>query len=78
MFVSYSILDTMDDLDCFLFVDVEVPEEHRKMLVFCVECHDEKIPDSGVFYKGSVEGYSNYDWKCCLCGKLIHKADNGD
>jgi hypothetical protein len=72
---THSIVSTMNDLDCFLFVDMEVPEEQRTMSVLCVECHDEKMPDTGAFYNGSVEGYSNYDWKCCLCGKIIHKAD---
>jgi hypothetical protein len=67
----------MDDLDCFLFIDIELPEEERTMSVLCVECHDEKMPDTGVFYEGSKEGYSNFDWVCCVCGKFIHKADGG-
>lgn len=64
----------MADLDCFLFIDVEVPEEQRTISVLCVECHNEKMPNNGVFYQGSTEGYSDYDWTCCLCGKCIHKA----
>jgi len=62
------------DLDCFLFVDLETPEEERTMSVTCVECHEEKIPDTGFFYEGSKEGYSDYDWVCCFCGKIIHKS----
>lgn len=68
----------MKDLDCFLFIDNEIPEDQRRIVVFCVECHNEKFPELGVFYNGSVEGYSNFDWKCSVCNKIIHKAANGD
>ena len=66
----------MNDLDCFIFIDLSVSEEERAISILCVECHDEKMPDSGVFYQGSKEGYSNYDWVCCVCGKIIHKSEN--
>lgn len=46
------------------------------MSVLCVECHDTKMPDTGMFYNGTKEGYSNYDWQCCLCQKYIHKSDD--
>ena len=65
----------MDDIDCFLFIDMDIAEEERSMSVVCVECHDQKIPETGVFYEGSKEGYSNFNWVCCMCGKLIHKVD---
>jgi hypothetical protein len=68
----------MIDLDCFLFIDAGVPEEKRTISVLCVECHNEKMPDTGVFYQGSVEGYSDYNWNCCLCGKYIHKVDEDE
>ena len=68
----------MQDLDCFLFIDMNLPEEERRMSVLCVECHNEKMPDTGIFYNGSLEGYSNYNWKCCICNKLIHKSEEGD
>jgi|LakMenEpi03Aug12_release.lakeMendotaPanAssembly.Ray.scaffolds.fasta_scaffold17139_9 hypothetical protein len=68
----------MNDLDCYLFIDMEVPEEDRVISAMCIECHDDKMPDTGAFYNGSKQGYSNYDWKCCLCGKLIHKADDSE
>ena len=75
---THSYVFTMTDLDCFIFINMSVPEEERTMSVICVQCHDEKMPDTGSFYNGSVEGYSNYDWTCCLCGKIIHKANDGE
>lgn len=67
-----------EDLDCYLFIDASVPEEDREMSILCVECRNEKMPDIGAFYKGSKEGYSNYDWVCCLCEKYIHKAEEDE
>lgn len=69
----------MADLDCFIFINVDVPAgKDQHMAVLCVECHEQKMPDTGSFYNGSEYGYSNYDWKCHLCGKIIHKADDGE
>lgn len=65
----------MEDKDCYLFIDLDVPEEHRCMSIMCVKCHDEKMPDCGSFHEGSKLGYSNYDWICDLCGEIIHKAE---
>jgi hypothetical protein len=65
----------MEDLDCFIFIDPSVPEQQRTIEAVCVECHNEKMPDSGFFYQGSKEGYSNYDWHCVICKKIIHKAE---
>jgi hypothetical protein len=65
----------MEDLDCYLFIAIDIPEEERTMSVLCVECHEKM--QQGIFYRGSKEGYSNYDWQCCVCNKYIHKANNG-
>lgn len=67
----------MPDLDCFIFIDTSVPEQERTVEVLCVECHKEKMPNSGFFYEGSKEGYSNYDWQCVMCKKYVHKAVEG-
>ena len=61
--------------DCYFFVDHTVPLEQRKISVLCVECHDTKMPDTGMFYNGSKEGYGPFEYKCCLCGKIVNKDD---
>lgn len=71
----YSNINAMNDLNCYLFIDIETPEEDRTISVLCIDCHDEKMPETGVFYNGSEEGYSNFDWKCCICNKMIHKSE---
>lgn len=68
----------MADYDCYFFVDMGVPEEERTMSILCVECHEQKMPDVGWFYKGSEEGYGPFLYKCCLCGKVIHAEDEGE
>jgi len=35
----------------------------------------EQFPDTGWFYRGSEEGYGDFDFICDECGKIIHKAD---
>lgn len=64
-----------EDLDCFLFISNEDIEENRKIEVLCVDCRNKTRPDNGFFYEGSKEGYSNFDWNCCICNKLIHKSE---
>jgi hypothetical protein len=68
----------MTNTDCYFFVDIEVPEKDRTMSVLCVPCHDEKMPDTGWFYKGSKEGYGPFDYKCSLCGSIIHSQGDHD
>jgi hypothetical protein len=68
----------MTDLDCYIFIDPSVSEEKRTIEALCVECRNQKMPDSGFFYEGSKEGYSDYDWQCSICKKYIHKADERD
>lgn len=65
----------MTKRDCFFFVNLDVPEEDRTMSVLCVPCRTEKMPDTGWFYRGSVEGYGPFTYKCCLCGSVIHEPD---
>jgi hypothetical protein len=66
------------DLDCYFFVDLSVPENDRTMSVLCTDCHDNKMPDVGWFYKGSKEGYGPYEFKCCICGRIVHEAEKDD
>ncbi len=66
------------DNDCYFFIDEDVPLEERKISVLCVECHDAKMPETGMFYRGSKDGYGPFNYKCCLCGKLVHRADDDD
>jgi hypothetical protein len=64
----------MMDEDCYFFVD----ENENKMSVLCVECHDTKMPKTGMFYAGSKEGYGPFNYKCCLCGKLVHEFNESE
>ena len=64
------------NVDCYFFVDQSVPEEEQTMSVLCIECHDEKSPTIGWFYKGSTEGYGPFEYKCELCDKVIYKGDS--
>lgn len=66
----------MQDLDCYIFINPSVPEEQRVVEALCVECRNEKLPDSGFFYEGSKEGYSDFDWQCSICKKYIHKIED--
>lgn len=61
--------------DCYFFVDLNIPEEKRTMSILCIECHDKDMPDVGWFYEGSKEGYGPFEFKCCLCGEIIHEAN---
>lgn len=61
----------MEDKDCFIFSD---PTECA-LTIMCVDCRNKHRPDTGAFYRGSVDGYSSYDWKCDLCGEFIHKQE---
>jgi hypothetical protein len=67
----------MMNRDCYFFVDTAVPEEKRTMSVICAESGKHPIPDGAWFYRGSVEGYGPFNYKCCICGDVIHAADQG-
>lgn len=62
--------------DCYFFIDPTIPEEMRTMSILCVECHDQYLPDTGWFYRGSVEGYGPFEYQCCKCGKFIYEPDD--
>ena len=66
----------MNTPDCYFFVDTNVPASDQKISALCVSCHDEKMPDIGWFYKGSVEGYGPFTYKCNLCGSIIYSEDD--
>jgi formylmethanofuran dehydrogenase subunit E len=72
---QHSNLCIMQHPDCYFFVDMKTPEEERTMSVMCVKCHDEKMPETGWFYRGSVEGYGPFTYKCEICGELIYSPD---
>lgn len=63
--------------DCFFFIDYEVPEEERTMSVVCVACHEQQMPDIGMFWSAK-NGYGPFDYKCCKCGKLVHSKNEYD
>lgn len=67
----------MSTPDCYFFVDQSVPEEDQTVSPLCVECHDSKMPEVGWFYKGSVEGYGPFEYKCRVCGKVIYAGEEG-
>lgn len=64
----------MKDEDCYFYIDYAIPEEERTMSVLCVDCRKEKMPDTGVFYQGSRNGYGPFDFQCEICKKFVHLA----
>lgn len=68
----------MKDQDCYFFVDLSIPEEERTISVMCVKCHDEEMPETGWFYRGSAEGYGPFDYQCELCGQFVHKVSDDE
>lgn len=59
--------------DCFFFIDTSIPEDEQHMSVLCVECHDAYYPkDFGWFYRGSIEGYGPFEYRCERCQKAIY------
>lgn len=64
--------------DCYFYIDYTVPIQERSMSVICVQCHDEHMPDTGMFWAGSNEGYGPYDYRCNKCEKLIHEHKEHD
>lgn len=58
--------------DCYFFIDLEEPEDERKISVLCLTCREEKLPDTGWFWQGSKRGYGPFNYKCCHCDKIIH------
>lgn len=59
--------------DCYFWINELIPEDVRVMNVMCVPCH-EKSSKQGWFWQGSVKGYGPYEYKCDVCGKVIHPA----
>lgn len=43
-----------------------------------IECRDLHRPNQGWFYKGSVEGYGPFEYKCKICNGLIHEVGGDD
>lgn len=42
------------------------------MACLCIECHDEKHPNLGWLWTGSIRGYGPFLYKCSECEKIIH------
>lgn len=68
------------DLNCYCLVDPrpETTDEDRKIVHLCVECRNEHYPDHGWFWEGSKEGYGPWEFKCFLCGKILHDPANDE
>lgn len=58
--------------DCWFYQDVSIPENERKMLVLCINCH-KKEPVKGWYWEGSRLGYGPYNFICEKCKHVIHK-----
>lgn len=59
--------------DCFFYIESPSTNEDEKMSVRCINCQKEQ--DNGWFWEGSKRGYSQYDIKCSICGKLIYQHE---
>lgn len=60
--------------DCFFYIDCRTPKDEQYMSVMCVQCHDEKHPDMGWFWPGTKKGYGPFEYKCAICGKMVHQG----
>lgn len=67
----------MERPDCYFFIDSELPEEEQSVSAMHVECRDEEMPGTGWFYRGSVEGYGPFEYKCAICGNIIYDGNQG-
>lgn len=65
----------MDSLDCYFYLDMNIPEENRFMQTFCVDCMRESTIQEALFWQGSMRGYGEYKIVCNKCKKLIHEPE---
>lgn len=65
----------MENPDCFFILDMNVPDENRKIETFCVPCYLETGRDDGWFWEGSKRGYGPFMFKCDICETIIHKPE---
>lgn len=61
--------------NCYFLVDDSLPEDKRKMMVFCESCREKIIPDKGWFWEGSKFGYGPFDFICCSCKSVIYSPN---
>lgn len=58
--------------DCYFFMDMRQPEDIRSMACLCIKCHDEKHPNLGWSWAGTIRGYGPFLYKCSECDKIIY------
>jgi hypothetical protein len=59
-------------LDSYFYMDMNIPEDSRRMECYCVECFKELGLQNGMFWEGSTRGYGKYNVVCKKCSKEIH------
>jgi hypothetical protein len=67
-----------EEMDCYFYVDMDVPESERRMSAMHVGCRNTNKPNEGWFYRGSVEGYGPFEYRCKICNGIIHEAEQDD
>jgi|APGre2960657404_1045060.scaffolds.fasta_scaffold17943_4 hypothetical protein len=65
----------MPSQDCYFFMNMEEPEEERKMHAFCVSCIKKRQHESALFWQGSLRGYGKYKIICKDCNLTIHEVE---
>ena len=63
-------------LDAYFYMDMNQPEDTRRMEVFCVECFEKSGLEGGMFWQGSIRGYGEYEVACGKCSQKIHVVEN--
>lgn len=60
--------------DCYFWIDNKIAENEQIMNMMCLDCHQDKHPELGWYWEGSKKGYGPFEYKCDICGKIIHPA----
>jgi len=64
--------------DCFFFIYSEegMSEEDEEIRTMCIECRTKSYPNVGWFWRGSIDGYGPWEYKCHHCDKIIYSHEN--
>ncbi len=65
----------MSSLDCYFYLDENVPEDIRIMQTFCVDCMEKLQYNEAFFWQGSMRGYGAYKITCQNCNTVIHEPE---
>lgn len=65
----------MPSLDCYFYLNIDVPEDDRFMETYCSECTSKLQLNEVFFWQGSIRGYGDYKIDCKNCKISIHDPE---